>query len=165
MDLLIFSVFLAVALAFFALGKLFKAFWFIAGGGVLFIVLGVAGLSNGLHYQVVNATSSNFTFSSDYFEYANDTVQCHNCTDDWVFNNTWNATPPSCCAHDVNTTIAGSIAQANVYDFETRELDLETSLVISLALALFGLGSVLDVSLTMLRQSKGDKKADEEDDA
>jgi len=159
MDLVLFAVFFIVALAFFSLGKVFKAFFFVAGAGILLLVLGVVSMSDGLYYQAVNQTNTSYSFSSDYFEFANDTVACHNCTD-YAFNETFNATPPGCCEHDVNTSISGTVSESRDLYFARREIEQDTSFVISLAFCLFGLGAFLDVGLQMLQKRNRDREDD-----
>lgn len=153
MDLLLFAVFFVVALAFFSLGKAFHAFWFVAGAGVLLLILGVVSINEGLYYQVVNQTNTSYSFSNDYWEYANDSVLCHNCTT-FAFNETFDATPPGCCEHDVNTSINGVVYESRNSFFETRALEHDTSAVISLTFVLFGLGAFLDVGLQMMQRKK-----------
>ena len=161
MDLLLFAVFFVVALAFFSLGKIYRAFFFVAGAGILLLILGVVSMSDGLYYQEVNQTNTSYSFSSDYFEFANDTVTCANCSS-VVYNESSNTTPPTCCEHDVNTTISGSISESRNLYFEKREIEQDQSFVISLSFCLFGLGAFLDVGLQMLQQRKDRNREDDE---
>ena len=127
---------------------------------MLLMLLGVTSISSGLYYQTVNATTTNYSFSSDYFEFANDTVACHNCTA-YAFNDTYNATPPGCCEHDVNTTINGLVSESKSFGFVTREVDNDTFFVVSMALVLFGLGALLDTSLQMLQARRNRRESEE----
>jgi len=151
MDLLLFGALLFIAVVLYALGKVFGTVAFVGIASIVLMASGFLVVIDGMSYDQMNATSVTYNFSSDYFEFANDSVQCHNCTA-YSFNDTYNATPPGCCEHDVNTTISGAITEAKTIDYEEKSIDIEWARIVGLTLALVGLVGILDASMSFRRE-------------
>lgn len=153
MELMLFGALLLVAVVLYALGKAFSAVAFVGIAGLVLILLGMQTLISGVAYYQVNATTVNYTFSSDYFEFANDSVSCSNCTS-VVYNESSNTTPPYCCEHDVNTTINGLVSESRYLSYDEIEVDLDYARILGLILSMVGLVSVVDASMSFRREMK-----------
>lgn len=148
MDLMLFGALLVIAVVLYALGKVFGAVAFVGIAGIVLMSSGYLVVIDGMSYDQHNATAVNYSYSTGYFEFTNDTVSCSNCTNASISNTS------CCCEHDLNTSISGVVSESTVLDYEEKSLDIEWARIIGLILALVGLVSILDASMSFRREMK-----------
>jgi hypothetical protein len=146
MDLIFFGLFLIIACFFYVAGGYLRNLLWVFVGGAGFFLIGLNCFATGVSYNDFNATVTNFSFSPDYFEYANDTVSCANCSD-VNYTASSNTTPPTCCAHDVNTTINGRVSE--LVERQTYPVFLSDNerLTIAFFLTCAGLLTILELAI------------------
>jgi hypothetical protein len=152
-DIVFFLALFLVGVIFYWLESEYRNIVFGIIAGTLLIVTGWL-VYPGLSYQrldAINTTSNqSFSYSPGYFEFAFDNVSCHNCTNS-TFNESFNATPPGCCAHNINTTISGEmrsqIDKAEAYSYSTQEVNGIAVNGLGLILVLVGLFTIYGLTL------------------
>lgn len=157
MDLIIAGLFFVVAAFFYVAGGYLRNLLWVFIGGAAFLLLGIGVFATSVSYQDFNTTTTNFTFSSNYFEFANDTVVCTNCTN-VTYSNASNSTPPTCCAHDVNTTISGSVSQDVQLQKYTVEVSMNERLMLGFFFTLIGFATIIEMAVVWDRERKENKK-------
>lgn len=103
----------------------------------------------------------NTTYQPGYFEYANDSVSCldcGNCTNTTIANIT-----SSCCEHDVNTTVTGTITQEYAYNTYGADLMLAYFVVDGILFFLLFFVYLLSLLASYFRIITG-KRREEDDD-